>query len=149
MLTMYLTDKHRQTHKNHCVIQSCFKVEQLIRLSSFYQPDIFLLSLDPLPISPLLTSSPGLLEDERLASAHQAEAFTRQIQNIQGIDVIKPSAVSLHSLTKPDNNNEHFYCSKSDGKRLKYQDQSNLFTHYIFFCFQLRGSLLIFPCKLQ
>lgn len=29
-------------------------------------------------------SSPGLLEEERLASAHQAEAFTRQIQNLQG-----------------------------------------------------------------
>ncbi|KAF7224146.1 transcript variant X2 [Nothobranchius furzeri] len=27
----------------------------------------------------------GFLEDERLASAHQAEAFTRQIQNLQGI----------------------------------------------------------------
>lgn len=30
------------------------------------------------------SSSPGLLEEERLASAHQAEAFTRQIQNLQG-----------------------------------------------------------------
>lgn len=27
---------------------------------------------------------PGLLEEERLASAHQAEAFTRQIQRLQG-----------------------------------------------------------------
>ncbi len=27
---------------------------------------------------------PGLLDEERLASAHQAEAFTRQIQRLQG-----------------------------------------------------------------
>lgn len=26
----------------------------------------------------------GLLEEERLASAHQAESFTRQIQRLQG-----------------------------------------------------------------
>lgn len=39
--------------------------------------------------SPVSCSSPGLLEDERLASAHQAEAFTRQIQNLQGINVTK------------------------------------------------------------
>ncbi|XP_017260810.1 coiled-coil domain-containing protein 136-like [Kryptolebias marmoratus] len=29
----------------------------------------------------------GLLEEERLASAHQAESFTRQIQKLQGSDV--------------------------------------------------------------
>ncbi|XP_008410059.1 coiled-coil domain-containing protein 136-like [Poecilia reticulata] len=34
----------------------------------------------------------GLLEDERLASAHQAEAFTRQIQNLQGIAKTQTSA---------------------------------------------------------
>lgn len=56
----------------------------------------FLLSLCPLPCPPPFSSTslhfhspPGLLEDERLASAHQAEAFTRQIQNLQGIDTNK------------------------------------------------------------
>lgn len=39
------------------------------------------------------SSLPGLLEDERLASAHQAEAFTRQIQNLQGILVMKRRAM--------------------------------------------------------
>lgn len=28
----------------------------------------------------------GLLEDEQLASAHQAETFSRQIQKLQGTD---------------------------------------------------------------
>lgn len=36
-------------------------------------------------LSSHVSSNAGLLEEERLASAHQAEAFTRQIQNLQGI----------------------------------------------------------------
>lgn len=43
---------------------------------------------------------PGLLEDERLASAHQAEAFTRQIQNLQGIKTIKHGAQLAHNPRK-------------------------------------------------
>lgn len=81
-----------KTHKTACVIviQSCLKVEQLNKLSSL-TTDVSLLSLYPCYTSHLpsltshnLTSPPGLLEDERLASAHQAEAFTHQIQNLQG-----------------------------------------------------------------
>lgn len=34
--------------------------------------------------SPSLCAHTGLLEDERLASAHQAEAFARQVHNLQG-----------------------------------------------------------------
>lgn len=39
-------------------------------------------SLDARPAAPPLTA--GLLEDERLASAQQAEVFTKQIQQLQG-----------------------------------------------------------------
>ena len=39
-------------------------------------------------LDPRITSAPplpaGLLEDERLASAQQAEVFTKQIQQLQG-----------------------------------------------------------------
>lgn len=40
-------------------------------------------SLDPRP-EPAPHLSSGLLEDERLASAQQAEVFTKQIQQLQG-----------------------------------------------------------------
>lgn len=49
--------------------------------SSTSSPHIHISPSSPLS-SPVLFE--GLLEDERLASAHQAEAFTRQIQNLQG-----------------------------------------------------------------
>lgn len=41
-----------------------------------------LCSLDARPAAPPLAA--GLLEDERLASAQQAEVFTKQIQQLQG-----------------------------------------------------------------
>lgn len=43
-----------------------------------------LCSLDPRPDAGSLLPA-GLLEDERLASAQQAEVFTKQIQQLQGI----------------------------------------------------------------
>lgn len=82
-LALYLA--HRQAHKTACITQSCLKVEGLIKLSSLYWPaEVTFSSYRSAHSSPLVTSSTGLLEDERLASAHQAEAFTRQIQNLQG-----------------------------------------------------------------
>lgn len=61
---------------------------------SFYLPAEMTVS------SPLVCPPPGLLEDERLASAHQAEAFTRQIQNLQGIQTIKHRALLFHNPSK-------------------------------------------------
>uniref|UniRef100_A0AAX7U2Z7 Coiled-coil domain containing 136b n=1 Tax=Astatotilapia calliptera TaxID=8154 RepID=A0AAX7U2Z7_ASTCA len=52
----------------------------------------------------------GLLEDERLASAHQAEAFTRQIQNLQGdVDLLKEECRMLR---------EECQTLKEDNRRL-------------------------------
>uniref|UniRef100_A0A8C6MEP1 Coiled-coil domain containing 136b n=2 Tax=Nothobranchius furzeri TaxID=105023 RepID=A0A8C6MEP1_NOTFU len=52
----------------------------------------------------------GFLEDERLASAHQAEAFTRQIQNLQGdVDLLKEECCMLR---------EECQTLKEDNRRL-------------------------------
>ncbi|MEQ2168636.1 hypothetical protein GOODEAATRI_016830 [Goodea atripinnis] len=62
--------------------------------------DVFFFLIPLLTHSSSLLShmSAGLLEDERLASAHQAEAFTRQIQNLQGLTKIQTSADKILQL---------------------------------------------------
>ncbi|KAI9540736.1 hypothetical protein NQZ68_038048 [Dissostichus eleginoides] len=56
---------------------SSFSLAAELTFSSYLSPN------PPLHSSAHFTSPTDLLEDERLTSAHQAEAFTRQIQNLQ------------------------------------------------------------------
>lgn len=48
-----------------------------------------------------MMSSKGLLDEERLASAHQAESFTRQIQRLQGPNIYIPGEKETH-MTNTD-----------------------------------------------